>query len=58
MGVEGFEADLVADDQVVAQDRFDEPPDAVVGQAAVEVLDEFGGGEVPDLATGFDGSVS
>lgn len=57
-GVQWSEADLVDDQDVVAEDRFDEPTDAVVGVTAVEVLDQLGGGEVSDLAAGFDPSVS
>ena len=43
------------DDQVVAEQGVDDPADAVVGQAAVEGLDQVGGGEVADLVPGFDG---
>jgi hypothetical protein len=43
--------------QVVAQDGLDQAADAVVGQAAVEVLDELGGSELADLAAVFDGGV-
>ena len=45
------------DDQVVAEQGVDDPADAVVGQAAVEGLDELGGGEVADLVPGVDGGV-
>ena len=53
--VERGEPELVDDDQVVAQQGVDDPADAVVGQAAVEGLDEVGGGEVADPVPGFDG---
>ena len=56
--VEGCEADLVDDDQVVAAHGFDGFADGVVGDGAVEVLDELDGGEVADLVAGFDGGVS
>ena len=44
--VERGEADFVEDDQVVAEQGVDDLADGVVGQAAVEGLDEIGGGEV------------
>ena len=47
--VERGEADLVDDDQLVAAHRFDGFADGVVGDGAVEVLDELDGGEVADL---------
>jgi hypothetical protein len=53
--VEWCEADLVDDDQVVAEQGVDEAADGVVGQAAVEGLDEVGGGEVADLVACCDG---
>ncbi len=46
--VQRGEADLIDDDELVAQQRLDESADAVVREAAVEGLDELGGGEVPD----------
>ena len=53
--VQWGEAEFVDDDEVVAEQVLDDPADGVVGQAAVEGLDEFGGGEVPDPVAGFDG---
>ncbi len=53
--VEWGEADFVDDDQVVAADGFDGFADGVVGDGAVEVLDEFDGGEVADLVAGGHG---
>jgi hypothetical protein len=55
--VQRREPDFVTDDEVVAEQGLDDLPDAVVGQAAVEVLDELGGGEVPDPQAAFDGGV-
>jgi hypothetical protein len=46
--VERREADLVDEDEVCLEDGFDDAADGVVGEAAVEGLDEFGGGEVAD----------
>ena len=48
MGSSGANPTSSTDDQVVAQEGLDDLADAVVGEAAVEGLDEFGGGEVPD----------
>ena len=56
--VQRGEPDLVDDDQVVAQQGVDDPADGVVGQAAVEGLDELGGGEVADPVPGVDGGVA
>jgi hypothetical protein len=53
--VQGREADFVDDDQVGAQDGFDDAADGVVGQAAVERFDQVGGGEVADFVAGVDG---
>ena len=53
--VERGEAQFVEDDQVDAQQGFDDLADGVVGQAAVEGFDEVGGGEVADLVPGVDG---
>ena len=50
--IERGEADLVDDDEVVAAHGFDGFADGVVGDGAVEVLDEFDGGEVADLVAG------
>jgi hypothetical protein len=47
--VQGREAELVDEDEVVAEQRVDDPSDAVVREAAVEGLDEVGGAEVADL---------
>ena len=44
--VQGSEAELVADDQIVAQQAVDDFADAVVGQSAVEGVHEVGGGRV------------
>jgi hypothetical protein len=44
--VERGEADLVDDDEVVAEQGVDDAADGVVGQAAVEGLGEVGGGAV------------
>ena len=52
--VERGEAEFVEDDQVDAQQGFDDLADGVVGQAAVEGFDEVGGGEVADLVPGVD----
>jgi NAD(P)-dependent dehydrogenase (short-subunit alcohol dehydrogenase family) len=49
---------LVADDQLVAEQGVDDPSDAVVGQAAVEGLDQLGGGEVADPVSGGHGGVA
>jgi hypothetical protein len=46
---------FVDEDQVVAEQGIDHPPDGVVGQAAVEGLGELGGGEVADLVPGLHG---
>ena len=53
--VQGCEPDLVADDQVVAEQGVDDPSAAVVGQAPVEGLDQLGGGEVADPVPGLHG---
>ena len=53
--VQGFAPELVEEDEVVAEQGVDEAADGVVGQAAVEGLDEVGGGEVPDPVPVFDG---
>ena len=53
--IERGEAEFVEDDQVDAQQGFDDLADGVVGQAAVEGFDEVGGGEVADLVPGVDG---
>jgi len=55
--VQRGEPDFVADDEVVAEQGFDDLPDAVVREAVVEGLDELGGGEVPDPQALFDGGV-
>jgi hypothetical protein len=52
--VERGEPEFVDDDVVVARQGVDHPADAVVGQAAVEGLDELGGGEVADSVPGGD----
>jgi hypothetical protein len=53
--VQRGEAEFVEDDQVVAQQAVDEAADGVVGQSAVEGLDEVGGGVVPDAVAVLDG---
>ena len=53
--IERGEADFVDEDQVVAEQVLDDLADGVVGQAAVEGLDQVGGGEVADLVPGVDG---
>ena len=53
--VERGEAHFIDDDQVVAEQVLDDAADGVVGQAAVEGLDELGGGEVADLVACLDG---
>jgi hypothetical protein len=53
--VEWREAGLVDNDQVVAEQVLYDAAGGVVGQAAVEGLDEVGGGEVADLASCCDG---
>ena len=45
---------VIENDQVDPQQRFDDLADGVVGQAAVEGFDEVGGGEVADLVPGVD----
>ena len=52
--VQRCEAELVDEDEVVAEQGVDDPADGVVGQAAVEGLDEVGGGEVADPVPGLD----
>ena len=52
--VQRCEAELVDQDQVVAQQGVDDLADGVVGQASVERLDQIGG-EVPDPVPGLDG---
>lgn len=56
--VQGCEADLVDEDDVVGQEPLDDPPDGVVGQAAVERLDEVGRGQVLHPVPGEDGRVT
>src|SRR5918911_627083 len=53
--VEGSEAQLVNDEQVVAQQVLDEAADRVVGEAAVERLDEGGRHEVAHALAGGNG---
>ena len=52
--VQGREPELVDDDELVAQQVLDDLPDRVVGKPSVEGLDQLGGGEVSDPATGLD----
>ena len=56
--VERREAQVVAEHQIGAQKALDEPPDAVVGETAVERLDERGGGEVAHPEAGLDRGVA
>jgi len=53
--VEWCEPEFVDQDQVVSQQGVDPSSDGVVGQSAVEVLDELGGGEVSDSVSVLDG---
>ena len=53
--VERGEPDFVDQDEVVAEQVVDDLADGVVGQAAVEGVDQVGGGEVADLVPGVDG---
>ena len=55
MSSSGAKPSSSTDDQVVAQQGVDDLADGVVGQAAVEGLDELGGGEVADPVPGVDG---
>ncbi|MDP1821259.1 MAG: hypothetical protein Q8K58_15370 [Acidimicrobiales bacterium] len=56
--IEWGEAELVDDDQLSAEQLFDDAADAVVGEPAVEGLDELGGGEVADPVAGVDRGVA
>ena len=56
--VQRRESDFVNYDEIVAEQGVDDAADGVVGQAAVELLDEFGGGEVADPVPGRDGGVA
>ncbi len=47
--VQRREPDLVDEDEIVTQQGIDDAADGVVGQAAVELLDEVGRVEVADL---------
>jgi len=57
-GVQRGEADLVDQNDVVAQQLIDAAADAVVGDAAVEGLDQLGGGQVAHAVAGFDRGVA
>ena len=57
-GVERGEANLVDDDHVDPEKGVDDAADRVVGQAAVEGLDQLGGGEVADPVAGLNGGVA
>ena len=50
--VERCEAEVVDDDEVVAQEALDDPAHGVVGETPVEGLDEGRGGEVADPPAG------
>jgi hypothetical protein len=52
--IERGEAELVDDEQVRAQERVQDPADAVVGLPPVERFDELDPGEVPDPQAGGD----
>jgi hypothetical protein len=52
--IQRSEADFVDDHEVGAEHGVDYSADGVVGQAAVEGVDELGGGEVPDPVAGLD----
>src|SRR5262249_51133190 len=54
--VERGEPYFVNQDEVVAEQVLDHLADRVVGQATVEGVGQVGGGEVPDLVPGVDGS--
>src|SRR5438876_548747 len=54
--VQGREAQLVDDDEVVLEQTGDDAADRVVGHAAVEGLDQVRGGEVADAAADLDGA--
>ena len=58
MSSSGAKPSSSTDDQVVAEQGVDDSADAVVGQAAVEGVDEVGGGEVADPVPGVDGGVA
>jgi hypothetical protein len=57
-GVKRGKAKLVEQDQIGAEKVVDDPAHGVVGEAAVERLDQIGGGEVADTMTGLDGGVA
>src|SRR5476651_1876249 len=52
--VQGGEAEVVDHDEVMAQESFDQSPDGVVGEAAVERFDQLVGLEEPDPGAGGD----
>ena len=52
--VQGGEAEVVDDDEVVAQQAFDQFADGVVGEAAVERFDQLVGLEEADFVAGGD----
>ena len=52
--VQRGEPEFVADDQIVAEQVVDDFADAVVGQPAVEGVDQVGGGQVAHLVAGVD----
>jgi len=56
--IEWGEANLINDEQVGSEQGVDDLADGVVGQPAVEDLDEVGGGEVADLESGVHGGMS
>jgi site-specific DNA recombinase len=57
-GIQRREPDLIDDEQLVAEQPVDHPPDGVVGQPLVEGLDQLGGGEVAHSVPGGDGGVA
>ncbi len=56
--VQRRKAQLIQNDQVHAQETVDELAHRVVGQPAVEGLDEIGRGEVADAQAGLDSGVT
>jgi hypothetical protein len=56
--VHGREANFVDQDEVGLHDLLDDPADRVVGEPAVEGLDEIGGAEVAHPLSLLDGAVS
>ena len=55
--VQRGESQFVDQDHVVAEQGGDDPADAVVGQPAVQGIDEVGGGEVFDLCPAWTAAI-